>query len=501
MSVVIENTKPGVTALVNTGQVARPLERQPSSTAFVIGFAIWGPIGVRTVVTSWSEFLRVFGSFHPLGFLADFAYVFFNLFVGRQMIAVRAGGGGAAKASITVTNRAGSPLATFKFDAKYPSSSVDVKVVVTDSTDTSKVNLRITSVALKIDERYTDIDLRTAADVAALNAKSRLVDVSLVAASVAGATGRPAAGTFNLTGGTDGSSGFDVTTLNQYLAQFADENLGTGQVLIPGYSGTANNAALIAHAETYNRMALLDSTLADDASDVIASADLNRSSFAAMYYPWVELQNLDQSGLKKFYPPSMFAAGACAQVDRTIGTHKAPANIKIPLALDVERNTDGTSVINDGVRELLNGKQINVIAPIQGEGIKIYGARVLYPAGETRVRFVHERRMLNLIYYTAKIGYAWAVFAVVDGQGRLFRDLKAAGVTFLRNLYRDGGLYGATEKEAFIVVADTTNNPPDELEQGRVHVQLGVKLSPTAEIIFINIDSVPLSQDLSVLQS
>lgn len=501
MSLTIENTKPGVTALVNTGQVSRPLERQPSSTAFVIGFAIWGPIGVAKVVTSWSEFLRVFGSFHPLGFLADFAYIFFNHFVGRQIVAVRAGGAGAAKGSTTIANRAATPLNTFRFDAKYPSSHADIKVLVADATDTSKVNLRVMSLALKIDERYADIDLRVAADVATLNAKSRLIDVVLLAASVAGATGRPASGVFTLTGGTDGSAGFDVTTLNTYLAQFADENLGTGQVLIPGYSGSANNAALIAHAESYNRMALLDSVLTNQPSDVIASVDLSRSSFAAIYYPWVQLQQLDGSGLKKFYPPSIFAAGACAQVDRTIGTHKAPANIKVPLALDVERNTDGTSVINDGVRELLNSKQVNVIAPIQGEGIKIYGARVLYPAGETRVRFVHERRMLNLIYYTAKIGYAWAVFAVVDGQGRLFRDLKSAGQVFLRNLYRDGGLFGATEKEAFVVVADSTNNPPDELEQGRVHVQLGVKLSATAEIIFINIDSVPLSQDLSVLQT
>lgn len=500
MSLVIENTKPGVVALVNTGQVSRPLERQPSSTAFVVGFAIWGPIGVKKIVTSWSEFLRVFGSFHPLGFLADFAYVFFNLFVGRQIVAVRAGAANATKATLTRANRAGTPLATFKFDAKYPSASVDISVTIIDTSDVNKVDIKITSLALKTTEFFPGVDLRVGTDRAVFNNKSKLVDVSLVAAAVAGATGRPAAGTFALAGGDDGSSSFDVTTLNLFLSQFADENLGTGQVLIPGYSGAANNAALIAHAESYNRMALLDSVLTDTPSSVIASTDLNRSSFAAMYYPWVELQSLDGSAAKKFYPPSIFAAGACAQVDRTIGTHKAPANIKVPLALDVERNSDGTSVINDGVRELLNAKQINVIAPLQGEGIKIYGARVLYPAGETRIRFVHERRMLNLIYYVAKIGYAWAVFAVVDGQGRLFRDLKAAGQTFLRNLYRDGALYGATEKDAFVVVADVTNNPPDELEQGRVHVQLGVKLAPTAEIIFINIDNVPLSQDLSVLQ-
>jgi hypothetical protein len=50
------------------------------------------------------------------------------------------------------------------------------------------------------------------------------------------------------------------------------------------------------------------------------------------------------------------------------------------------------------------------------------------------------------------------------------------------------------------VIADASNNPPEELQAQRVHVQWGVHLSPTAEIVIINIDNVPLFQDLAVLQ-
>lgn len=500
MSLTIENTKPGVTAIVNAAQVSRPIERQPSSTAFVVGFASWGPIGVRQVITSYAEYLRVFGGFHSLGYLCEFAYIFFNLWRGKTVIAVRAGES-ATKATITVSNRAATPAATFKFDAKHPSNTVDIKVIVTDSADTDRVNLRIFSTALNITENYADVDLRVASERTALNAASKLVDVSTIAAAVAGATGRPAAGTFTLTGGSDGSSGMTDADMAQFLSQFEDETLGNGQVCIPGHPDPANRAALITHCENYHRLALLEPDLGEDYADVADDFNAAPSAHAAVYYPWVEMQAIDNSGVKKFYPPTAFAAGACAKVDREIGTHKAPANLRVPNALDVERNADGTSVINDNVREYLNGKHVNVIAPLPGEGIKIYGARVLYPAGETRVRFVHERRLLNLFYHSAKIGYQWAVFAVVDGQGRLFRDLKASGENFLRNFWRDGALYGATEEEAFIVIADESNNPPEELENGRVHVQLGAKLSPTAEIIIINIDNVPLSQDLSVLQN
>lgn len=499
MSLTIESTKPGVVALVNQGQVSRPLERQPSSTAFVVGFASWGPIGVRQVVSSYAEFMRTFGVFHALGYLAEFAYIFFNFFSGRQIVAVRAGTVSAITET-TIQNRAVAAEDALKVRPLYQSNNLGIKMTVIDEADNTTVTLKFECAKLNIREVYQGFTVTDAA-IADINAKSKLVRLTKLAPAASGGNARPAIGETVITETPDGSTTFDTATMGTYLQQFADENLGTGQVAVPGHPSAAVNAALIAHAQTYNRLAVLDSQLGDTAVDAIADFDLARSSHAAAYYPWVEMNKLDGSTGRKFYPPSMFAVGACAQVDRSIGTHKAPANLLVPLALDVERNADGTSVINDNVREMLNAKQVNAIAPIQGEGIKIYGARVLYPTGETRVRFVHERRMLNLIYYTAKLGYAWAVFAVVDGRGRLLRDLAASGRNFLRNLWRDGALFGKTEEEAFIVIADESNNPPDELEQGRVRVQLGAKLSPTAEIVVINIDSVPLSQDLGVLQN
>ncbi len=467
MSLTVESTKPGVLAIVNAGQVARPFKRQPTSTAFVVGFAPWGEVGVRKVITSFDEYKRVFGGFHSLGYLADFAYIFFNHFGGKQVVAVRAGES-AEKATITRNNRVTpTPAAQFKFDAKHPSLTVDIAVTVSDTEgSTDKCDIKIVSVALGITETYSGVDLRVTGDRAEINTKSKLVDVSITSTAVAGATGRPAAGTFSLTGGDNGSADMEAEDMGVFLSQFEDENLGSGQVCIPGFYDEANTAALIAHAEAFNRLALLEPELATDYQDVADNFNTSPSGHAAVYFPWVEMLAVDGSGVKKFYPPTCFAAGACAKVDRTIGTHKAPANLVIPNALDIERNTDGTSVINDNVREYLNGKNINAIALIQNEGIKIYGARVLAPAGETRVQFVHERRVLNMIYYTAKTGYSWAVFAVVDPAGRFFRDLRSAGETFLENLWRDGALYGVTQAEAFLVKADSDNNPPAELEAG-----------------------------------
>jgi phage tail sheath protein FI len=202
--------------------------------------------------------------------------------------------------------------------------------------------------------------------------------------------------------------------------------------------------------------------------------------------------------MMKFYPPSGFAAGACAQVDRTTGTHKAPANVQIPGALDVERYSNGQSQVDDNTREYLNGRDVNVIAPFINQGVKIYGARVM--TADRRVSMVQEIRLLNLFYYSAKLAYEWAPFAVVGGDGRLFRDLRSTGQAFLRGFYEAGALFGKKEAEAFLVVADESNNTQENLDAGIVQVDWKVKISPTAERIVVSIDNVRLFQDLGVLQ-
>ena len=112
MSVAIENTTPGVIALVNQGQVSRPLERQPSSTAFLIGYAIWGAVGLPVVITSWPDFVRKFGGFTVNGYLADAMYAFFNFYGGTQAVISRVVGATPVKATKTLMDGAGTPIAS-----------------------------------------------------------------------------------------------------------------------------------------------------------------------------------------------------------------------------------------------------------------------------------------------------------------------------------------------------------------------------------------------------
>jgi len=504
---LIESTLPGVTVLINTQQVARPIERQPSSTLFEVGYSPWGPVNTARIVTSWQDYFRQFGGFDVNSPMADAIYAFFNLFPGSQAYVVRVAGTGQLVGTLTLKDRtAVTPLNTLRVDAKYPSTRVDISIAVTAGKNANTVKLTVTSVFFGITEAWDNFDLSATA-IAFINQNSKLVNVTNLNSIAVSPTNLPALlAATPLAGGTDDFGTIIVATYigtddgNNHrtgLQVFNDTTLGDGQVAISGITTEPAHVAIDAHCNLYHRLGLLDPPLGTDANGMAALRASYGTWYSAFYWPWVQYSDFGGSGVIKFYPPSGFVAGACALVDKTIGTHKAPANIQILGALGVETASGGANQTDDNTRALLNGLDINVIAPLPEQGVKIYGARVL--TGDRRVQMVHEIRLLNLFYYSGKIGYEWAVFQVVDGQGRLFRDLVASGQAFLRPFFEGGALFGTKEAEAFVVIADASNNPPEELNAQRVHVQWGVHISPTAEQIILQIDNVPLFQDLSVL--
>src|SRR5947209_10969148 len=305
MTLAIENTKPGVTVLVNTSQVGSPVKRQPTSTAFAVGYSPWGPVDSPTLVTSWADFVRQFGGFNTNSFLDDFFYIFFNFFAGAQAYVSRVVGSSAAVATKTLNDRAGTPLATLRVDAKYQSSTVDVRVTVEAGTAANTVKLTFRSVALGIKEPYDNFDLSAAA-IAEINQKSKLVTLTNLNSATASPNNMPAlAAEATLTGGNDDFAGINTAryigtddgTTRTGLQAFNDELLGTGQVAIPGITATAAHAALVAHAEAYHRLALLDPPLGSDKDDVIAIRALYGTWYAALAWPWFQASDFAGSGL------------------------------------------------------------------------------------------------------------------------------------------------------------------------------------------------------------
>lgn len=241
--------------------------------------------------------------------------------------------------------------------------------------------------------------------------------------------------------------------------------------------------ALINHCEGQaNRMAVLDAPpgmspqqIKEWRSDVA----MYDSAFAALYYPWISVANpiATNGDTEILVPPSGHMAGVWARNDDTRGVWKAPANEVVRGALDVEVD------ITKAEQSLLNPIGINCIRPFGTRGIRIWGARTL--SSNTDWTYINVRRLFNMVETTIMNGTQYAVFEPNDQ--KLWEGLKRTVGSFLRGLWRDGALFGATAEQAFYVKCDNETNPPESIDLGRVVVEVGIAPVKPAEFVIFRV--------------
>lgn len=242
----------------------------------------------------------------------------------------------------------------------------------------------------------------------------------------------------------------------------------------------AVQTAVIAHCERMgDRVAILDAPpnlnpqFAKKWRMDIAGFD---SSYAAMYYPWIEVSD-PVSNKPVLIPPSGHMAGVWARNDNTRGVHKAPAN-------EVVRGATGLAyAVTKGEQDVLNPIGVNCIRAFPGMGIRVWGARTL--SSNPSWRYINVRRLFNFVEKSIERGTQWVVFEPNEPRlwGRVRRDVTA----FLRGVWRDGALFGASPGEAFYVKCDAETNPPDSRDLGRLVVEIGMAPVKPAEFVIFRI--------------
>ena len=241
--------------------------------------------------------------------------------------------------------------------------------------------------------------------------------------------------------------------------------------------------ALINHCEGQaNRMAVLDAPPGMSPQQVKewrVNDAMYDSAFAALYYPWIEVANpIGTNGdANIMVPPSGHMSGIWARTDESRGVWKAPANEVVRGALGVE--TDMTKA----EQGTLNPVGVNCIRPFGTRGIRAWGARTL--SSNTDWTYINVRRLFNMIETAIMEGTQFAVFEPNDQ--KLWEGLKRTVGSFLRGLWRDGALFGATEDQAFFVKCDDETNPPDSIDQGKVVVEVGIAPVKPAEFVIFRI--------------
>jgi phage tail sheath protein FI len=198
--------------------------------------------------------------------------------------------------------------------------------------------------------------------------------------------------------------------------------------------------------------------------------------FVTVYFPWVLVRDPGQKE-PVVAPPSGHVAGVWARTDALRGVHKAPANEPLlgttGLAYDVTAQE----------QEVLNPVGVNCIRFFARGGVLVWGARTL--SADPQWRYLNVRRLFCMIEESIITSTRWVVFEPNDE--RLWKALKRDVSAFLRLLWRDGALMGRTPEEAFYVKCDYDTNTPDDIDAGRVVVEVGIAPVKPAEFIVFRI--------------
>jgi phage tail sheath protein FI len=115
----------------------------------------------------------------------------------------------------------------------------------------------------------------------------------------------------------------------------------------------------------------------------------------------------------------------------------------------------------------------------------VWGARTTVEPDITDWIYVNVRRLLLFIEESIQEGIRWAVFQ--PNATPLWKQLERTISQFLTRVWRDGGLFGESAKEAFQVRIDEALNPPEVRALGRLYIE--IKLAPVrpAEFIVVRI--------------
>lgn len=279
-------------------------------------------------------------------------------------------------------------------------------------------------------------------------------------------------------------------------------------VAAPGFSDVASHAALLAHCEKLNdRVAIFDCAEPGKIPDIglltkVATVPSGRRrrgegeeappeaeitglrppvserGFGAFYFPWITVRDPLSPNDYVNVPPSGHLAGIYARTDATRGVHKAPANELIRGALNV------TYRLTDAEQGELNPNGVNCIRFFPRQGVIVWGARTVAESSSD-FRYLNVRRLFNMIEESIADNTRWVVFEPNDQT--LWKSIRRDVSAFLRMVWRDGALMGATPEEAFFVQCDEETNPPEIIAAGQVVTVIGIAPVKPAEFIVFRI--------------
>ena len=306
--------RPGVYVEETLTPIPSVVGSNSTSVAAFLGVTDKGPT-TATLVTSWTQYTTLYGSWGTNNTLTTAVYLFFANGGGQCYIG-RITGTGAGTATRTFNDRQGSPASTLIVNAANPGTwGNSIYVTISDSALTGYFDLTLTyngTASANIVERFTDLtmnpaDARYAPFV--INAGSNYISVTDANPSNTFATTDNPAVTSNQALAS-GSAGTTPTSTNIVSGVTKFDTISNSLILnAPGVTGATDVNSLITYAEGRKDVfVVIDGSVSAGAdvsvqTQISTNGSYTASSYAAVYYPSLTIPN-----------PTSYVAGATSLV-------------------------------------------------------------------------------------------------------------------------------------------------------------------------------------------
>ena len=212
-------------------------------------------------------------------------------------------------------------------------------------------------------------------------------------------------------------------------------------------------------------------------STVTTQANSRNTSYAASYWPWVQMID-PATGKNVWVPASTVMAGVFAFNDTVAEPWFAPAGI----------NRGGLQVIRaeqklpQSSRDTLYTNKVNPIATFPGTGTVIYGQKTLQTQASALDRVNVRRLLIALKNYISQV----ANTLVFEQNTIATRNSFLSQVNpYLESVQQRQGLY------AFRVIMNETNNTADVIDRNELIGQIYIQPTRTAEFIYLDFNILP----------
>jgi phage tail sheath protein FI len=199
------------------------------------------------------------------------------------------------------------------------------------------------------------------------------------------------------------------------------------------------------------------------------------SSRAAIYYPHIRIIDpLTENEVLQ--PAGGHMLGIFARTDETANVSTAPAGtsrgaINFSVGLEFKMTPEQAGITNQAC--------VNNLVEFPYTGRVVWGARTLQVGGE--FPYIQMRRLF--IYLEKSVFNSTQQFVFENNGAALQSRVLLTVQSFLLNLYNAGYFSGTTPAQAFFIVCDSTNNPPEKVAQGILTCDIGVAPTRPAEFI------------------